>query len=104
MKRALQKLPIAAVLALGIALSTLAYIVLDHERNRAVADMLDGISDKLEKAVHAQMLVVTESVRSAGWLFYANVSELDVEFIDMGIEVLREVPQIKQLRWDPRIP
>jgi two-component system, sensor histidine kinase and response regulator len=103
LKGVLANLPVAAVLALGIALSTLAYKVLDHERDRQVSEMLDGIADKLEKAVHAQMLVVTERVRAASWIFYANVSRVDVEFINMGVETLREVPQIKQLRWDPRI-
>jgi PAS domain S-box-containing protein len=46
---------------------------------------------------------VTEVLRVSGWLFYADVGHPDVEFINLGAQAVREVPELKQLEWNPRV-
>ena len=78
MKRMGGELLAAAILVLGIALSAVAYTLLDNDRNMQLNRELEGIADRLGKELDARLSRISEIVRVSTWLFHANVNQLDV--------------------------
>ena len=96
-------LAIAAVVVAGIVLSAVAHSLLDRDREIRLDSELQRIADQLAREFDVRLSRVTEVLRVSGWLFYANVRQLDAEFINLGAQAVQEVPELKQLEWDPRI-
>jgi two-component system, sensor histidine kinase and response regulator len=96
-------LPIIVVTLLGVILTTTAYVLLDRNRDDQLESLLAAIADKLDKELESRMSLINEIVRASTWLFYQDVRQLDVEFINLGVEALREVPELKQLEWAPLV-
>jgi two-component system sensor histidine kinase/response regulator len=104
MKRVLGgKVAITAVVVLGLVLSAATYSLLDRDRAIRRNAKLETIADKLGDHLVARLSLVTEIVRVSSWLFYADLRQLDVEFVNLGTQAMRDVPELTHLQWDPHI-
>lgn len=97
------KVAITAVVVLGLVLSAAAYSLLDRDRAIQRNGKLEAIADKLGKDLDTRLSRVSEIVRVSSWLFYADLRQLEVEFINLGSQAIRDVPELTHLQWDPRI-
>ncbi len=96
-------LVVAAIVVAGVLVSVVAHSLLDRDRENRLDSELQRIADQLVRELDVRLSRVTEVLRVSGWLFYADVRNVEAEFINLGAQAVQEVPELKQLRWDPRI-
>jgi PAS domain S-box-containing protein len=94
---------VAAIIVAGIVLSVVAYSLLARDRESRLEAELQRIADQLAREFDVRLSRVTEVLRVSAWLYYADVRQREIEFISLGTQALQEVPELKQLRWEPRI-
>jgi len=97
------KAAIAAVVVLGLALSAATYSLLDRDRTIQRNGKLEAIADKLGKDLDTRLSRVSEIVHVSSWLFYADLRQLEVEFVNLGSQAIRDIPELTHLQWDPRV-